>query len=97
MEENRRNPEQLFSAVNQEGCRKGEEEKTEHLLNTADIIKSVGMIILASAIGFGFWKLGMSESNIIMVYIQPGTELQLSLIILSTIQHTTKLIISLKQ
>lgn len=69
MEENRRNPEQLLSAVNQEGCRKGEEEKTEHLLNTADIIKSVGMIILASAIGFGFWKLGMSESNIIMVYI----------------------------
>lgn len=69
MEENRRDPEQLLSAVNQEGCRKGEEEKTEHLLNTADIIKSVGMIILASAIGFGFWKLGMSESNIIMVYI----------------------------
>lgn len=69
MEENRRNPEQLLSAVNQEGCRKGEEEKTEHLLNTADIIKSVGMILLASAIGFGFWKLGMSESNIIMVYI----------------------------
>lgn len=69
MEENRRNPEQLLSAVNQERCRKGEEEKTEHLLNTADIIKSVGMIILASAIGFGFWKLGMSESNIIMVYI----------------------------
>ena len=69
MEENCRNPEHLLSAVNQEGCRKGEEEKTEHLLNTADIIKSVGMIILASVIGFGFWKLGMSESNIIMVYI----------------------------
>ena len=69
MEENCRNPEHLLSAVDQEGCRKGEEEKTEHLLNTADIIKSVGMIILASVIGFGFWKLGMSESNIIMVYI----------------------------
>ena len=69
MEENCRNPEHLLSEVNQEGCRKGEEEKTEHLLNTADIIKSVGMIILASVIGFGFWKLGMSESNIIMVYI----------------------------
>ena len=69
MEENCRNPEHLLSAVNQEGCRKSEEEKTEHLLNTADIIKSVGMIILASVIGFGFWKLGMSESNIIMVYI----------------------------
>ncbi|MBO5278082.1 MAG: sensor histidine kinase KdpD, partial [Lachnospiraceae bacterium] len=44
-------------------------KKPEHLLNTADVIKSIGMIILASAIGFVFWKLGMSEANIIMVYI----------------------------
>lgn len=43
--------------------------KSEHLFHTADVIKSIGMIVMASAIGFGFWKLGMSESNIIMVYI----------------------------
>lgn len=43
--------------------------KAGHLLNMADIIKSAGMIVIASAIGFGFWKLGMSEANIIMVYI----------------------------
>lgn len=40
-----------------------------HLLNGADVIKSIGMIVLASALGFGFWKMGMSEANIIMVYI----------------------------
>lgn len=44
-------------------------KKSEQVWNIADIIKSIGMIALASAIGFGFWKLGMSESNIIMVYI----------------------------
>lgn len=43
--------------------------KSEQLLNAADVIKSIGMIVIASAIGFGFWKMGMSESNIIMVYI----------------------------
>ena len=48
---------------------KKERRKQEHLLNTADIIKSVAMIVIASVIGYGFWKLGMSESNIIMVYI----------------------------
>ena len=43
--------------------------KAERVLNTPDILKSIGMIVLASIIGFGFWKLGMSEANIIMVYI----------------------------
>ena len=43
--------------------------KTERVLNTPDILKSIGMIVLASIIGFGFWKLGMSEANIIMAYI----------------------------
>lgn len=43
--------------------------KTGHLLNVADIVKSIGMIVLASVISFGFWELGMSEANIIMVYI----------------------------
>lgn len=43
--------------------------KQERLFNMADVIKSIGMIVLASAIGFGFWRLGMSEANIIMVYI----------------------------
>ena len=41
----------------------------ENLWNIADVVKSIGMIVAASAISFGFWKLGMSESNIIMVYI----------------------------
>ncbi len=35
----------------------------------ADVIKSIGMIVIASAIGLFFWHLGMSEANIIMVYI----------------------------
>ena len=34
-----------------------------------DTVKSISMIVIASIIGFGFWKLGMSEANIIMVYI----------------------------
>lgn len=44
-------------------------KKSQHILNAADIIKSISMIVIASVIGQGFWKLGMSESNIIMVYI----------------------------
>lgn len=48
---------------------KRERRKQEHLLSVADIIKSVAMIVIASVIGYGFWKLGMSESNIITVYI----------------------------
>lgn len=46
-----------------------EKMKSEHLFNMADMIKSLAMLTIASVIGFGFWKLGMSESNIIMVYI----------------------------
>lgn len=59
MKEKRQNPEFPMGTVN----------KTEHLFHAVDVIKSVGMILVASAIGFGFWKLGMSEANIIMVYI----------------------------
>ena len=43
--------------------------KSEHIFNTADMIKSIGMLLLASAVGHGFWQRGMSESNIIMMYI----------------------------
>lgn len=43
--------------------------KSEHILNVADIIKSIGMLVVSSVIGYGFWRLGMSESNIIMMYI----------------------------
>ena len=43
--------------------------KAENLLNAADVIKSIGMIMIATGISFGFWKLGMSEANIIMMYI----------------------------
>ena len=35
----------------------------------ADVIKSIGMIVIASLIGLLFWHLGMSEANIVMVYI----------------------------
>lgn len=48
---------------------KKESRQSEHLLNINDTIKSIGMILIASLIGYGFWKLGMSEANIIMVYI----------------------------
>ena len=41
----------------------------EGLLNVSDVMKSISMIVIASAISFGFWKLGFSEANIIMVYI----------------------------
>ena len=48
---------------------KTEDRQTRHILNIADVMKSVAMIALASVIGFGFFKLGLSEANIIMVYI----------------------------
>lgn len=34
-----------------------------------DVVKSIAMILLSSAIGFLLWGLGISEANIIMVYI----------------------------
>lgn len=43
--------------------------KSEHFWNGKDIVNSIGLILAASAIGFYFWKLGLSESNIVMVYI----------------------------
>lgn len=43
--------------------------KSEHIFNVADVIKSICMLVIASVIGYGFWRLGMSESNIIMIYI----------------------------
>lgn len=43
--------------------------KSEHILNPADVTKSIGMLLVSSVIGYGFWRLGMSESNIIMMYI----------------------------
>ena len=48
---------------------KKEKKKAEHVFNLADILKSIGMIVLASVIGLLFWKLNMSEANIIMIYI----------------------------
>ena len=44
-------------------------QKPKHIINAGDMIKSIGMLMLSSAIGYGFWHLGMSESNIIMMYI----------------------------
>ena len=43
--------------------------KTQHVFNAADMGKSLGMLVLSSIIGYVFWRLGMSESNIIMMYI----------------------------
>ena len=44
-------------------------EQSGGWFHLADLLKSIGMVILATAVGFGFWQLGMSESNIIMMYI----------------------------
>ena len=44
-------------------------KKSVPLLNVPDVMKSMAMLALSSAVGFAFWNLGMSESNIIMMYI----------------------------
>lgn len=44
-------------------------KKAVPLLNVTDVMKSMVMLALSSAVGFAFWNLGMSESNIIMMYI----------------------------
>ena len=44
-------------------------KKAVPLLNVPDVMKSMVMLALSSAVGFAFWNLGMSESNIIMMYI----------------------------
>lgn len=44
-------------------------KKAVPLLNVPDVMKSMVMLALSSAVGFTFWNLGMSESNIIMMYI----------------------------
>ncbi len=43
--------------------------ETEPIWNVADVIKSAGMLLTATGIGYLFWHLGLSEANIIMVYI----------------------------
>ena len=43
--------------------------RRQQILNPADIGKSIGMLVVSSLIGGIFWRLGMSESNIIMMYI----------------------------
>ncbi len=43
--------------------------KAQHVFNAADMGKSLGMLVLSSVIGYAFWRFGMSESNIIMMYI----------------------------
>lgn len=45
------------------------EEDRTGFWNLRDILRSAGLIAAASLIGFGFWKLGFSEANIITVYI----------------------------
>lgn len=58
-----------FLGYGAEGGKTYERRRSEHILNVPDVIKSVAMLVLASAIGYGFWRLGMSESNIILMYI----------------------------
>lgn len=53
----------------EENCQKPKLPEEAHILNIADIVKSIGMIVIASAISYVFWKHGMSESNIVMMYI----------------------------
>lgn len=43
--------------------------RSGQILNAADVIKSIVMLVLSSLVGYGFWHMGMSESNIIMMYI----------------------------
>lgn len=45
------------------------EERIKKKLFVTDILKSLGMLVFSSMIGYGFWLLGLSESNIIMMYI----------------------------
>ena len=45
------------------------EEKYSAARNLKDILISAGMILAASVVGYCFWQLGLSEANIIMVYI----------------------------
>ena len=44
-------------------------KKRKKILNVADVLKSAVMLLLSSLAGYGFYRLGMSESNIIMMYI----------------------------
>ena len=44
-------------------------ETNAERIHGKDIIKTAALIGIASLIGYGFWKVGLSESNIIMVYI----------------------------
>lgn len=44
-------------------------KKSGNILNAPDVIKSVAMLAASSLAGYGFFRLGMSESNIIMMYI----------------------------
>lgn len=44
-------------------------EKKKHLFKLTDTAKSIGMLLITTAIGLLFRKLGMSETNIILVYI----------------------------
>lgn len=46
-----------------------EKEKSKYVLNFTDVIKSIAMLMISSVVGYGFWCLGMSEANIIMMYI----------------------------
>ena len=48
---------------------KAQKTKTNMKLNMADMMKSIFLLILATAIGFVFYHFGFSEATIIMLYI----------------------------
>lgn len=62
-------PEPIVAKVGYADERKRTEEQKEHVLNFPDVAKSVGMLLISTLSGYGFWLLGMSEANIIMMYI----------------------------
>lgn len=46
-----------------------EAKKKRRVFNWLDIVKSIGMIGIATGVGSIFWEVGLSEANITMVYI----------------------------
>lgn len=46
-----------------------EMKKIQFAFHWLDLIKSIGMIVAATAVGNIFWEVGLSEANITMVYI----------------------------
>lgn len=44
-------------------------QKTDNILDGKDVLKALGILVLATAVGFVFYELGLREANIIIVYL----------------------------